>query len=101
MTLGSRGGATARLEAMEEVQLMSLLERNIREVQNLHKILSALDDFFKISIGKENREKIRGIKPELATVKNAIVRANQKRHEFSAQKEEAEQLRRLGINSEG
>jgi hypothetical protein len=101
MTLGARGGAAARLEAMDEPQLMNLLERNIREVQNLHKILSALDDFFKISMGKENREKVKGIKPELATVKNAIVKANQKRHEFSAQKEEAEQLKRLGINSEG
>jgi hypothetical protein len=99
MTLGSRGAAAARLEAMDEIQLMSLLEKNIREVQNLHKILSALDEFFKAEVGKEDREKIKGIKPELAAVKNAIVKANQKRHEFSAQKEEEEQLKRLGISS--
>jgi hypothetical protein len=99
MTLGSRGAAAARLEAMDEIQLMSLLEKNIREVQSLHKILAALDEFFKAVVGKEDREKIKGIKPELATVKNAIVKANQKRHEFSAQKEEEEQLKRLGISS--
>jgi hypothetical protein len=99
MTLGSRGAAAARLEAMDEKQLLGLLERNIREVQTLHKILSALDEFFKAQAGREDRDKVKGIKPELATIKNAIVKANQRRHEFSAQKEEEEQLKRLGINS--
>jgi hypothetical protein len=99
LTLGSRGAAVARLEAMDEPQLLGLLEKNIREVQSLHKILSALDEFFKAKTGKESRERVKGIKPELATIKNAIVKANQKRHEYSAQKEEEEQLRRLGINS--
>jgi hypothetical protein len=31
-------------------------------------------------------------------MKNAVVRANQKRHDYSAQKEEEEQLKRLGVN---
>jgi hypothetical protein len=44
---------------------------------------------------------VKGIKPELATIKNAIVRANQDRYEYSAQKEEEEQMKRLGINQEG
>jgi hypothetical protein len=30
-------------------------------------------------------------------VKNAIIKANQKRHEYIAQKEELEQMKRLGI----
>jgi hypothetical protein len=63
----------------------------------MHKILGALDDFFKLEAGKEDRDKIKGIKPELATMKNAIVKANQRRYEFSAQKEEEEQMKKLGI----
>ncbi|MDR3167410.1 MAG: hypothetical protein LBT93_05655 [Treponema sp.] len=90
-----RGNATARLTAMQEEQLILVLEKSIREVQSLHKVISALDDFFKAAA---DREKVRGVKPELATIKNAIVRANQKRYEFTAQKEEEEQLKRLGIN---
>jgi hypothetical protein len=89
----------ARLEAIDEAQLITHLERYIRDIQSLHKTLSALDDYFKAAIGKEDREKIKGIKPELATMKNAIVKANQKRFEYSAQKEEEEQLRRLGIST--
>jgi hypothetical protein len=95
--INTRGTATARLAVMQEDQLILFLEKSIREVQSLHKTLSLLDDFFKVTV---DRDKVRGIKPELATIKNAIVRANQKRYEFTAQKDEEEQLKRLGINME-
>jgi hypothetical protein len=98
--LSARGSAVSKLEAIDETQLITHLEKNIRDIQSLHKTLSALDDYFKAAVDKEDRDKIKGIKPELATVKNAIVRANQKRFEYSAQKEEEEQLRRLGINTD-
>ena len=99
--MGARGGTTSKLEAMAEDQLVGFLERNIREVQTLHKTLTALDEFFKSEVAKEDREKIKGIKPELATIKNAILRANSKRHEYNAQKEEEDQLKRLGVKPEG
>ncbi|GHV95154.1 hypothetical protein AGMMS50293_14740 [Spirochaetia bacterium] len=92
------GPATTKLSAMAEEQIITYLERNIRDVQFLHRTLSALDDYFKSKAPPAEREKIRGIKPELATIKNCIVRANQLRHEYSAQKEEEEQMKRLGIS---
>jgi hypothetical protein len=100
-SISSRGGSpNPKMEAMDEPQLMALLEKNIREVQSCHKILSALDDYFKTVVDSGDRDKVKGIKPELATIKNAIVKANQKRYEYSAQKEEEEQFKRLGISSE-
>jgi len=98
--MASRGGAATKLEAMQEEQLVGFLERNIRELQNLHKTLNGLDDFFKGEAPREIRDKIKGIKPELGAMKNAIVRANAKRHEYGAQKEEEEQLKRLGVKPE-
>jgi hypothetical protein len=95
--MASRGSAASKLEAMQEEQLIGFLERNVREVQSMHKTLTALDEFFKAEVDKEDRDKIKGIKPELGTIKNAILRANSKRHEYSAQKEEEEQLKRLGV----
>jgi hypothetical protein len=100
-TLGNislHGGGMAKLEAMQEEQLTGFLDRNIREAQSLHKTLSALDEFFKAEVDRVDREKVRGIKPELAAIKNAIIRANSKRHEYNAQKEEEEQLKRLGVS---
>jgi hypothetical protein len=99
--MSSRGSAGSKLEAMQEEQLIGFLERNVREIQSMHKTLTALDEFFKTEVDKEDREKIKGIKPELGTLKNAILRANSKRHEYSAQKEEEEQLKRLGVHSAG
>lgn len=99
--LSSRNGAAYnKMQSMNEDQLIGMLEKNIRDMQTMHKLLSALDDFFKLEVGREDRERIKGIRPELATIKNAIVKANQRRHEYSAQKEEEEQLKRLGISSE-
>jgi hypothetical protein len=97
-TISVRGAGLTKLEGMQEEQIISFLEKNIREVQSLHKILVALDEFFKVGTSHEDREKVKGIKPELATIKNAIIRANSKRHEYSAQKEEEDQLKRLGVN---
>jgi hypothetical protein len=97
-SLSSRNNAfMTKLENASEDQLFSLLSKNIEELQKIHRTLTALDEFFKSEVSKENREKIRGIKPELSSIKNTIVKANQKRHEYIAQKEEQEQLKKLGI----
>ncbi|MDR0585391.1 MAG: hypothetical protein LBG57_13745 [Treponema sp.] len=97
-SLGGQGPAFSKLSAMSEEQIISYLERSIRDLQSLHRTLGALDEFFKGNAAKEDREKIKGIKPELATIKNSIVRSNQLRHEYSAQKEEEKQLKRLGVS---
>jgi hypothetical protein len=59
--MNSRGNALAKLESMQEEQLISILERTLRDMQNLHKTLSALDEFFKTSVDKADREKVKGI----------------------------------------
>jgi hypothetical protein len=101
IALASRSGpAFNKMQSMTEDQLMGMLEKNIRDAQTMHKILGALDDFFKLESDKEDRDKVKGIKPELAVLKNAIVRAIQRRHDFSALKEEDEQRKKLGIGAE-
>ncbi|MDR3335943.1 MAG: hypothetical protein LBT16_01950 [Treponema sp.] len=97
--VSTKGMAVSKLEGMEETQLLGLLEKNIRDIQTMHKLLGALDEYFKAAADKEDRGKIKGIKPELATMKNALVKANQKRYEYNAQKEEEEQFKKLGITS--
>jgi hypothetical protein len=87
-----------KLKAMTEEQVFGYLERAIKDLQALHRLLTALDEYFKSSVPREERDKIKGIKPELASVKNSYVKANQIRHDYSAQKEEEEQMKKLGIN---
>jgi len=100
LTSFNRGPAYNKLSAMSEEQIIGYLEKNIREVTNYHRILTALDEFFKANVAQEDRGKIKGIKPELSALKNTYVKANQLRYDYSAQKEEAEQMKRLGINTD-
>jgi hypothetical protein len=92
-----RGSAYTKLSAMTEEQIISYLDKNIKDVQNLHRVLNAMDDFFKKTASDEERSKIKGIKPELSALKNSYVKANQIRYDYNAQKEEEEQMKRLGF----
>jgi hypothetical protein len=92
-----KGSAYNKLLHMTDEKIIGYLESNIRDVQALHKTLNALDDFYKNHADPEERNKIKGIKPELSALKNIIVKANQFRYEYSAQKEEEEQMKRLGL----
>lgn len=97
----SRGSAAAKLEVLEETKLIAFLELNIRDLQSLHKTLTALDEYFKANVDKDDRPRVKGIKPELSTIKNAFIRANQKRYDYNAQKEESEQFKKMGITVNG
>jgi hypothetical protein len=96
--MSGQGPFMNKLKAMAEEQVLEYLERAIKDLQALHRTLTALDEYFKSSVAREERDQIKGIKPELASIKNCFVKANQIRHEYSAQKEEEEQMKKLGIN---
>jgi len=100
-SLLQRNGPTMkRLEAALDDHVYKFLERNIEELQRLIRRLNALDDYFKAIFPAEEKAKFRGIKSEITTIKNCIIKANQKKHEFHSQVEEEEQLRRLGVRSD-
>ena len=98
MGMNGQGPLMTKLSAMNEEQILGYLERTIRDVQSFSRTLTALDEYFKTGTPREDRDKIKGIKPELGVVKSCTVKANQIRHQYSAQKEEEEQMKRLGIN---
>jgi hypothetical protein len=97
-SLSSRSGsAYQRLEAASEDQAYSFIEKNIEELQVMLRRLSALDLYFRSEVKKESRARIHGTKLEIEGLKNTIIKANQKKHEYVAQREELEQMKRLGI----
>ncbi|HOX47915.1 MAG TPA: hypothetical protein PLG14_01920 [Spirochaetales bacterium] len=96
-----RGGpGWRRLETAPEELSFKFLERTMEELQRLVKRIAALDEYFKSATPAEDRPKLRGAKAEITTIKGALIKANQKKHEYVAQKEELEQMRRLGIRAE-
>ena len=73
------------------------VNKQMTENGRLQVLLGALDEYFKQNTSGVNRAKIKGIKMELTTLKNALVKVNQLRSEYASYVEEAEQMKKLGI----
>jgi hypothetical protein len=96
--LAQRGGASARrLEGMDDEQAYKFLQRNIEELQKTLRILAALEEFFKSETPGEAKARVKLVRAEITTIKGAVIKANQKKHAYVAQREELEQMKRLGI----
>lgn len=98
--LQKNGPSWKRLETAPEEQAFKFLEKTMEELQHLVRRLNALEEFFKSTVDAEDKNKIRSVKAEVTAIKGALIKANQKKHEYVAQQEEKEQMRRLGISSE-
>jgi hypothetical protein len=86
--------ASARLRAAPEQELCDFLNQNLGELQLFFRIMAGLDAHFK---GARGAGEVKGIRIELAEVKNCLVRANKKRYEYTARKEEERQKQELGL----
>lgn len=89
--------AYQKVELMEEQQILDLLTRHIAEIATIMKQCSGLDEYFKQTADAAIRERMRGIKVEISAIRNNLVKANQCRAEYTAQVEEQQQLKKLGI----
>lgn len=76
------------------------MNKSISENQEILTLLSAADEFFKQNAESHDRNKIKGLKIDLISIKNIIVKAVQKRSEYVGYIEEQEQMKKLGISNE-
>lgn len=88
-----------KINAQKDDAILDFLNKQIIENNKLQVILSGLDDYFKNTAKNVNRSKIKGIKVELTTLKNSLVKANQQRAEYIAYVEEQAQMKKLGIDN--
>lgn len=86
-----------KIENQTEKAIQEYLTKQISECNHLMQLLIALDEFFKSAPTIENRSRIKGLKMELTSLKNCIVKTNQRKAEYTALIEEEEQLKKLGI----
>ncbi|MFW5789467.1 MAG: hypothetical protein ACOCW3_05975, partial [Spirochaetota bacterium] len=96
--LARSGGPWAKLQKASDEQLYQYINRELGECHVVHRRAGALDAHLKAKAGPAERKKMKGVKIELSSLRNAIVKANQLKHEYVAKKEELEQLRKLGMD---
>ena len=86
-----------RIAAQKDSEILDFLGKELGEDNELLGLLSALDEFFKETPAPADRTRIKGIKMELTSLKNTLVKSNQRRAEYSAYIEEQAQMKKLGI----
>ncbi len=98
--LSSKASSTyMRLEGSSEEKIYEFVTTLVEDLQKIITTLPALDTYFKSEVPREMRGRIHGIKLEVSAIKNVLIRANQKRHEYVAKKEEITQLKKLGVDT--
>ena len=93
-----KGTNFQKLRQAGEEKVFEFLNKNLSEVDVIHRRLSGLNELFSASLAKAGKSAPRGIKLEMDAVKNALIRANKKKHEYMARKEEKSQARKLGLD---
>ena len=92
----SNSNIQQRLGGMSNEQILELLNKYIVICNGYLKTLGGLDDYYK-SVDVILRSKMKGIKIELTTIRNAIIKANQCKAEYNANVEEYSNMKELGL----
>lgn len=88
-----------KIVSSEENAILQFVSKQITDINETYVILVALDEYFKQNVPASDKNKIKGLKIDLVSIKNAVVKANQKRAEYCSYIEEAIQMKKLGIEN--
>ncbi|MFP4430274.1 MAG: hypothetical protein ACLFPV_03390 [Spirochaetaceae bacterium] len=81
-----------------EDQLFQFLQKHSEELFVMHRRISSIDTFIRTEVSRDKRNQLRAMQVSLSNLKDALLKANKKRHDYLSRKEEAQQLKRLGID---
>lgn len=101
LALSNKSGSEYhKIKTFDENSILEFTNKNIMENQEILTLLDAADEYFKQNVPISERTKIKGLKMDLITIKNVIVKAGQKRGDYCAHIEEQQQMKKLGISNE-
>jgi hypothetical protein len=98
--ISSKGPEYKKIESASEDTALIFLNKQISECQQFFSLITALDEHFKKYVDIMNRNKIKGLKIDLTSLRNAIIAVNKKRGDYISNKEEIEQMKKLGIQDD-
>ena len=95
--IAAKGPEYSKIENSGEETILSFVNKQITEAQSVFTVINALDSYFKNAVDVIKKPKIKGMQIELSALRNTIISINKKRGDFLACKEEAEQMKKLGL----
>jgi len=97
--IAAKGNEYNKINAAKADDALIFLNRQIQENQKIFITINALDDHFKSHVEISQRPKVKGLKIDLSSYRNAIIAVNKKRGEYVSAVEEIEQMKKLGISN--
>lgn len=97
--IGNKGPEFHKVNASHEDAILSFVNKQISEIQSIFVIINSMDGYFKKEIAADLKAKVKGMQIELSALRNSIINANKKRSDYVSFKEEAEQMKKLGISN--
>jgi hypothetical protein len=88
-----------KIELLTNDKIVEFIVAQLAENQTILDVLLALEDFYKANISTTQQSKIKGIKMEIAALKNTLIKTNQRKAEYVTLIEEQEQMKKLGITN--
>jgi hypothetical protein len=98
--ISSKGSEYKKIESASEDTALIFLNKQVSECQQFYSLINALDEHFKKYVDIMYRNKIKGLKIDLTSLRNAIINVNKKRGDYVSNKEEIEQMKKLGIKDD-
>lgn len=99
-SLSDHGSAAyQKTENSPEDQVYDFVAKNISELKILYKRIVGLDTYFKVNASDEDRNSIRGLKVEAATLKRIIGTLSRDLNEYVSYRDEVAQFRKMGIEA--
>ena len=96
----TQGDEFRKIAAAAEETVLGFVNRQLADNWEILLQLNALDEYFKSQASAADKDKIKGMKMELVTMKNTLVKTNQKRAEYVSVVEERMQMEKLGIDED-
>lgn len=100
LLISSKGSEYKKIESASEDTALIFLNKQVSECQQFYSLINALDEHFKKYVDIMYRNKIKGLKIDLTSLRNAIINVNKKRGDYVSNKEEIEQMKKLGIKDD-
>ena len=88
-----------KIEASPEEKILTFLDTHASAVKKIIDKLDPLNTYFKSEVPRNVRNSVKGVKLEVTTIRNALIKANKKKMEYVAKVEELEQMKKLGIDT--
>lgn len=89
-----------KIAASAEEAILQFVNKQLSDNKEMLTLFTAADEYFKTAASAANRSKIKGLKIDLVSVNNVLVKANKRRAEYTAIIDEITQMQKLGIKDE-